>query len=121
VLGALLNYELWIVSCLVTSGHRLLLAPDCQLSLRGVLFGGTVGYYHSQRQDVILAGKEETLVTSKNGERRGNVIENKGPLWKKWGGSGNVIENKGSYALKAGMLVKTKRVDGMSQVVGGEE
>jgi hypothetical protein len=34
----------------------------------------------------------ETLKTT---EQCGNVIENKGPLWKTWGGSGNVYENKG--------------------------
>ena len=34
--------------------------------------------------------------------------------------SGNVIENKGSYAPKAGILLKTKELGGMSQVVGGE-
>jgi hypothetical protein len=39
-------------------------------------------------------------------ERRGNVIENKGQLWKTWQRSGNVIENKGSYASKEGMLLK---------------
>jgi hypothetical protein len=51
-------------------------------------------------------------------ERAGDVIENKGPLWKTQGLSGNVIENKGSYALKAGMLLKRKEVDGRSQTVG---
>jgi hypothetical protein len=53
--------------------------------------------------------------------RSGNLIENKGPLWKTQGLSGNVIENKGGYALKAGMLLKRKEVDGRSQAVGGEE
>jgi hypothetical protein len=47
-------------------------------------------------------------------ERSGNVIENKGRLWKTQGLSGNVIENKWSYALKAGMLLKRKEVDGRS-------
>jgi hypothetical protein len=42
----------------------------------------------------------------------GNVIENKGPLWKTQGRSWNVIENKGSYATKAGMLLKRKEVGG---------
>jgi hypothetical protein len=43
-------------------------------------------------------------------ERRGNVYENKGPLWKRWGKSGNVYENKGSYPLKAGMYLKTGKL-----------
>jgi len=42
--------------------------------------------------------------------RCGNVYENKGPLWKRWGGSGNVYENKGSYPFKAGIYVKTGRL-----------
>jgi hypothetical protein len=29
-------------------------------------------------------------------ERRGNVVENKGPLWKTWALSWNVYENKGT-------------------------
>jgi hypothetical protein len=52
-------------------------------------------------------------------ELTGDVIENKGPLWKTQGLSGNVVENKASYALKAGMLLKRKEVDGRSQAVGG--
>ena len=51
--------------------------------------------------------------------RSGDVYENKGPLWKKWGLSGNLIENKGSYALKAGMLLKRKDVGGRWWVAGG--
>jgi hypothetical protein len=47
-------------------------------------------------------------------DRRGNVYENKGPLWRRWGLSWNVTENKDSYALKAGMLLKTKGAHGMS-------
>jgi hypothetical protein len=43
-------------------------------------------------------------------ERRGNVYENKGSLWKKWGRSGNVVENKGTYRLKAGMYLKTQQL-----------
>jgi hypothetical protein len=34
-------------------------------------------------------------------ERCGNIIENKGPLWKTLWRSGNLIENKGGYPLKA--------------------
>jgi len=33
-------------------------------------------------------------------DRSGDVIENKGPLWKKWGRSGNVFENKGDSVSK---------------------
>jgi hypothetical protein len=40
-------------------------------------------------------------------KRRGNVYENKGPVFRSPEGSGNVIENKGSYALKPGILLKT--------------
>ena len=43
-------------------------------------------------------------------ERCGNLIENKGRLWKTLERSRNVIENKGSYALKAGMLLKRQVV-----------
>ena len=43
-------------------------------------------------------------------ERRRNVYENKGPVFHSPMESGNVIENKDSYALKAGMLLKTQVV-----------
>jgi len=43
-------------------------------------------------------------------ERSGNVYENKGPAVQRRAQAGNVTENKGSYALKAGMLLKTKEV-----------
>ena len=43
-------------------------------------------------------------------ERCGNLYENKGPAFRSLGKSGNVRENKGGYALKAGMLVKTNRI-----------
>jgi hypothetical protein len=46
-------------------------------------------------------------------ERRVNVYENKGEAFHGQGRSGNVIENKYSYAFEAGMLLKTKGVDGM--------
>jgi hypothetical protein len=36
----------------------------------------------SPRQDVILAGKEETSVTSKMTDQCGYIYENKGQLWK---------------------------------------
>jgi hypothetical protein len=39
--------------------------------------------------------------------RHGNVYENKGQAFHGGWRSGNVVENKGSYALKAGMLLKT--------------
>jgi len=43
-------------------------------------------------------------------ERYGNVVENKGRLWKTPQESRNVVENKGSYSLKAVMLLKIKVV-----------
>jgi hypothetical protein len=55
--------------------------------------------------------KEETVVTLKLNERRGDVIENKGQWLQATGLGGNVIENKGSYALKAGILLKRKVVN----------
>ena len=45
------------------SAGCLLLTAGCLLNLRGVRVGGTVGQYRSLRQDVIMAGEEETLVT----------------------------------------------------------
>ncbi|MGA9057190.1 MAG: hypothetical protein WB763_11830 [Terriglobia bacterium] len=109
----MVNGELWIAA-LYIGIHRLLLTADCLLNLRGVRVGGALGQCQGLRQDVTLAGKEETSVTSKNDERRGNVIENKGPLWKTRRQSGNVVENKHSYPQYPGMLLKTKEVDGMS-------
>jgi hypothetical protein len=41
-------------------------------------------------------GKRGTLVILKMNELCGNVIENKGPLWKTEGAGGNVYENKGT-------------------------
>ena len=43
-------------------------------------------------------------------EQSGNLYENKGSVFHGQPRSGNVIENKGSYALKAGMLLKTQVV-----------
>jgi len=43
-------------------------------------------------------------------ERSGNVYENKGSVFHRRMQSGNVIENKCTYALKAGMLLKTQHV-----------
>jgi hypothetical protein len=54
----------------------------------------------------------------KMNDRRGNVYENKGPLWKTGWQSWNVIENKGTYEFKARMLLK-RQVVSRSQVVGG--
>jgi hypothetical protein len=51
-------------------------------------------------------------------ERTGNVVENKGSPWKTCGRTGNVAENKGSYALNAGILLKTQ-VLSMYQGIGG--
>jgi hypothetical protein len=42
-------------------------------------------------------------------EQSGNLYENKGSVFHGQPRSGNVIENKGSYALKAGMLLKTQQ------------
>jgi hypothetical protein len=47
-------------------------------------------------------------------DRYGNVVENKGSVFPSPRLSGNVIENKGGCALKAGILLKTKAIDGMS-------
>ena len=63
----------------------------------------------------------EAVEDLKMKERCGNVIENKGSGLEDRKGSGDILENKCSYALKAGMLLKTKGVDGMSYVVDGEE
>jgi hypothetical protein len=55
-------------------------------------------------------------VTLKLKDQRGNVVENKGPLWKTRRQSGNVMENKGSYVLKAGILLKTRVVSRPQEV-----
>jgi hypothetical protein len=47
-------------------------------------------------------------------EQCGNVIENKGSRLENRKRSGNATEKKGSYAFKAGMLLKTREVGGMS-------
>jgi hypothetical protein len=41
-------------------------------------------------------------------ELNGNVIENKGSLWKKRVQSWNLAENTYTYTSKAGMLLKRK-------------
>jgi hypothetical protein len=41
-------------------------------------------------------------------DQRGNVVENKGPLWKIRSQSRNIYENKAGYPHKAGMLLKRK-------------
>jgi hypothetical protein len=61
-----------------------------------------------------LSAENEKTSFLKMNERRGNVYENKGSVSHSQPRSGNVIENKGGYALKAGMLVKKKDVDGIS-------
>ena len=50
-------------------------------------------------------------------ERRGNVIENKGPAFCGLGESGNVIENTGSYALKGGISLKTSMLAGSLEAI----
>jgi hypothetical protein len=96
------------------SADCLLLIADCLLNLRGVRAGGTLGPRSSLGHDVLSTRKEETVVTLKMTDRRGNVVENKGQGLEATGRDGNVIENKGSYALKAGMLLKIKELHGMS-------
>jgi hypothetical protein len=64
-------------------------------------------------------GSERKKEFLKMNDRRGNVYENKGPLWKTGSQSGNLIENKGAYELKAGMLLKRKEVGCRPHVVGG--
>ena len=58
----------------------------------------------------------EAVENLKLNEQCGNVIENKGPLWKTREASGNVIENKASYAQNAGMLLKRKGVIGNAEL-----
>ena len=62
------------------SADRLLLSAYCLLpaALRGVRAGGTLVPYSSLGQNVFSTGKEETVVTLKLKDRRGNVYENKG-------------------------------------------
>jgi hypothetical protein len=57
----------------------------------------------------VFAGKAKKN-SSELDERRTNVYENKGPLWKTCRGSGNVVDNKSTYPSKAGMLLKIKAV-----------
>jgi hypothetical protein len=84
----------------------VLFVPGAAISIRGQLeSSGSLG-----RGCYLSTLDFRLLDFEKLNERRGNVYENKGPLWKKWGRSGNVIENKGSYASKAGMLLKSKVV-----------
>jgi len=86
----------------VTSGRAGFRCQVSRVSRSIKIGGGQTG------QDVAWVEGRRTKVTSKSDEQRGNVFENKGPLWKTWPRSGNVIENKGSYAAKAGMLLKIK-------------
>jgi hypothetical protein len=65
-------------------------------------------------QDVGSGVETKERDSSKLGERRGNVYENKGSVFRGREEGGNVIENTGSYALKAGMLLKRKDVGGRS-------
>jgi hypothetical protein len=64
----------------------------------------------SRRTTSRFSGAKEKKDSLKMNERRGNVYENKGSVFHKRGQSGNATENKGSYALRAGMLLKTKYV-----------
>jgi hypothetical protein len=55
-------------------------------------------------------GKQEKNALESN-ERRTNIYENKGPLWKTSAPSANVYGNKGGWPLNPGMLLKTKGVN----------
>ena len=59
----MVNYGVCVAFLLLAAADCLLLTADCLLNLRGVRVGGTLGPYRSLRQDVIMAGEEETLVT----------------------------------------------------------
>jgi len=50
-------------------------------------------------------------------ERRGNVIENKGPAFCGPGQSGNLIENTGSYALNPVISLKTSMLAGSLEAI----
>ena len=52
----------------------------------------------------------EAVEDLKLNDRRGNVVENKGPGSENRGRNGNVIEDKGTCTLKAGMLLKRQLV-----------
>jgi hypothetical protein len=52
------------------------------------------------------------IVTLKLNEPHGDVIENKGATLSNPELSRNVLENKGSYALKAGIILKRKEIEG---------
>ena len=82
------------MDCELPSYFSPLPTADCLLNLRGVRVGGTLGQYRSIRQDVTLSGKEETLVTLKMNDRRGNVIENKGSWSEAAERSGNAVDSK---------------------------
>jgi len=56
------------------------------------------------------AGAAEAYELQKMNDQHGNVIENKGSRWKKRMQSRNLAENTYTYALKAGMLLKTQMV-----------
>jgi hypothetical protein len=51
--------------------------------------------------------EEEKKNSLKMSDQYRNVYENKEPTFRELGQSGNLIENKGSYALEAGMSLKT--------------
>ena len=94
----------YIVNCLLTSLHRrlptahcVLFTADYLLHLRGVRVSGTLRPHSSLGQNVLSAAKEETVVTLKMKERRGNVYENKESASHSPDESANVVENTGSY------------------------
>jgi hypothetical protein len=56
-----------------------------------------------------LTEEEETVVALKMAEPRGNVIENKGALWKKSGRSRNVVDYKWDTFWKRESYRKQRR------------
>ena len=51
----------------------------------------------AQRTQSLQSDERQERILQKMNEQRGNVYENKGPLWKTWRRSWNVVENKGTY------------------------
>ena len=64
----------------------------------------------SRRTASRFSEAKEKKNSLKMNERSGNVYENKGSAFETRERRGNVTENKGSYALKAGMSLKTRQL-----------
>jgi hypothetical protein len=93
-------------------GFAMPLWRACQVRLNGWKDSSS----EKNNESELRREREKEFLTMN--DRRGNVYENKGPLWKTVWKSGNVVENKGIYESKAGMLLK-RQVVSRSQVVGG--